>query len=325
MAKRKSKATPSQLRQRADAAQKNLADDKTFYGSRPMLPAEPKQAKPISSPLKAMESVAKSIEYAAPMMATSFLDTAGTIGKGLSTAYAMATQQIDEPTQKQYQQMMVDSYTPTLEDVTKLVKQGAQYAMSAVSGSTPEEDKPIPVLAKVERSQLPKDYTEGQTQDAGNITPLMQKGLDAISEGYQAFTKMGQQAQSIATEKGRQATRRGTANRKAREVRQAVAKRAKQQPVPKARPGDIGPTPFAMLNQQMAGMRGVAIEQADGADFEDWQQLAQQDMAFEDQSDSSGTFNEHAVNVIERMAGQVANLTMRLRLVEDLLDRIGAD
>lgn len=324
MAKRKSKATPSQLRQRADAAQKNLADDKTFYGSRPMLPAEPKQAKPISSPLKAMESVAKSIEYAAPMMATSFLDTAGTIGKGISTAYAMATQQIDEPTQKQYQQMMVDSYTPTLEDVTKLVKQGAQYAMSAVSGSTPEADKPIPVLAKVERSQLPKDYTEGQTQDAGNITPLMQKGIDAISEGYQAFTKMGQQAQSIATEKGRQATRRGTANRKAREVRQAVAKRAKQRPMPQ-QPGDIGPTPFAMLNQQMAGMRAPAIEQAAGADFENWQQLEQQDIAFEDQSDSLDHFNEQTTNLIERMAGQVANLTMRLRLVEDLLDRIGAD
>jgi hypothetical protein len=48
-------------------------------------------------------------------------------------------------------------------------------------------------------------------------------------------------------------------------------------------------------------------------------------MESEDQSDSLEQFNEHSVAIIERLAGQVANLTMRLRLVEDLLDRIGAD
>lgn len=323
MAKKKNRATPSQIRQRADAAQRNLADDRLFYGPKPMMSAEPKQPKPISSPLKAMESVARSIEYAAPMLASTFQDTADSISKGIGTAYAMATQSFEQPEPKKIQQFIIDSYSPSLEDVSKMIKQGTQYAMSA--GTKPgEEDKPIPVLAKVEPRQLPKEYTEGQTQDAGNITPLLQKGIDSISQGYQAFAKMGQQAQAVATEKGRQATRRGTANRKAREARQAVAKKAKQRPVPQ-QPGDIGPTPFAMLNQQMAGMRAPAIEQAAGADFENWQQLEQQDIAFEDQSDSLDHFNEQTTNLIERMAGQVANLTMRLRLVEDLLDRIGAD
>jgi hypothetical protein len=80
-----------------------------------------------------------------------------------------------------------------------------------------------------------------------------------------------------------------------------------------------------MLNQQMAGVKGSAIEQATGADFNQWQQLSQEGMESEDQSDSLEQFNEHSVAIIERLAGQVANLTMRLRLVEDLLDRIGAD
>ena len=101
-----------------------------------------------------------------------------------------------------------------------------------------------------------------------------------------------------------------------------------QEPSGPPQPGapiDIGPTPFSMLNQQMAGVKGSAIEQATGADFNQWQQLSQEGMESEDQSDSLEQFNEHSVAIIERLAGQVANLTMRLRLVEDLLDRIGAD
>jgi hypothetical protein len=111
-----------------------------------------------------------------------------------------------------------------------------------------------------------------------------------------------------------------TAPKDSRPVR--PARPVKTPPVIPPKPTDIGPTPVKMLNDQIKGMRPAALEQVN-FDFNQWNFDELEALQGESLANTVADYAEQNTELMERIGNLLAILTMRLRLVENVLDTIG--
>lgn len=96
----------------------------------------------------------------------------------------------------------------------------------------------------------------------------------------------------------------------------------KTPPIVPPKPTDIGPTPVKLLNDQIKGMRPAALEQVN-FDFNQWNFDELEALQGESLANTVADYAEQNTELMERIGNLLAILTMRLRLVENVLDTIG--